>query len=78
MVRQVGDATVWEAPGDPEHAVWGASGLTWTLVSEADPTTVDAVILALPHAKQRVATDDLGDRVWRGMARVGSWLNPFG
>lgn len=77
VVRQVGDASVWEAPGDPEHAVWVANGLTWTLVTEADPTTVDAVILALPHTQQHVATDDVVDRVWRGMARVGSWMNPF-
>ena len=68
---------MWEAPGEPERAVWAAEGRTWTLVSDADPVVVDEVIAMLPHAPRQVSADGLAPRVWRGMSRVGAWMNPF-
>jgi sigma-E factor negative regulatory protein RseB len=77
VVRRVGGGTVWESSGEPERAIWAADGLTWTLVADVAPSLVDEVILALPHASHHVSEDGLAPRVWRGMARVGAWLNPF-
>lgn len=77
VVRSVGGARVWEARGEPERLVWSADGRTWTLVSDAAPSVLEQVLLALPHTDRRVAQDGVAPRVWRGMSRVGSWLNPF-
>lgn len=77
VVRRVGEGMVWEAAGEPERVVWAADGLTWTLVADVAPTLVDEVLLSLPHTGHRVSEDGLVPRVWRGMARVGAWLNPF-
>jgi sigma-E factor negative regulatory protein RseB len=77
VVRQVGGGTVWQSDGEPERVVWAAGGRTWTLVSDLEPALVDQVLLALPHQGGQLAQDGLGPRVWRGMSRVGSWLNPF-
>lgn len=77
VLRTVGGGRVWQAPGEPERVVWASGGLTWTLVSDAAPALVDEVLLALPHAGRPVTQDGLVPRVWRGVSRVGSWLNPF-
>jgi sigma-E factor negative regulatory protein RseB len=76
-VRRVGRGTVWQAPGDPERVVWAAEGRTWTLVSDAEPAVVDEVLETLPHEPAQVSADGVAPRVWRGMARVGAWMNPF-
>ena len=77
VVRSVGGGQVWQAPGEPERVVWAADGRTWTLVSDAAPSLVDQVLLVLPHTSRSVREDGVAPRVWRGMSRVGSWLNPF-
>jgi len=77
ILRSVGGSSVWESPGEPGRVVWSEHGRTWTLVSEASPDVVDQILAVLPHGSSRVAQDGLGPRVWRGMARVGAWLNPF-
>lgn len=77
VVRTVGGGQVWQAPGEPERVVWAADGRTWTLVSDAAPSLVEQVLLVLPHTPRRVGEDGVAPRVWRGMSRVGSWLNPF-
>ena len=77
VVRRVGGGTVWQSPGEPERVVWSAQGMTWTLVSDVAPAVMDDVLTALPHTPDQVAQDGLAPRVWRGMSRVGAWLNPF-
>jgi len=77
VVRRVAGGVVWEAAGEPERVVWAAEGCTWTLVADVAPSLVDEVLLALPHTSHQVTEDGLAPRVWRGMARVGAWLNPF-
>ncbi|MCU1586918.1 MAG: putative sigma regulatory protein MucB/RseB [Frankiales bacterium] len=71
-----GGGTVWVSGGSPERLVWSAGGRTWTLISDASESTVTAALQALPHTP-----DSSGDsptaRIWRGMAVVGGWLNPF-
>jgi sigma-E factor negative regulatory protein RseB len=77
VVRRVGGGKVWQSPGEPERVVWSADGLTWTLVADVAPALVDEVLEALPHTQGHVAQDGVAPRVWRGMSRVGAWLNPF-
>jgi sigma-E factor negative regulatory protein RseB len=77
VVRTVGGGQVWMSPGEPERVVWAADGRTWTLVSDAAPAVVDQVLVVLPHTGRGVSEDGVAPRVWRGMSRVGSWLNPF-
>ncbi|MDP9181479.1 MAG: hypothetical protein M3P04_01720 [Actinomycetota bacterium] len=77
VVRRLGGGTVWESAGEPERVVWAANGFTWTLLADVAPHLVDEVILVLPHTARAVSEDGVAPRVWRGMARVGAWMNPF-
>lgn len=74
--RPVGDATVWVQPGAPERIVWSAKGHTWTLVSDAPESVVEQVLQALPLTPSAYP-DGVAARMWRGMAVVGGWLQPF-
>ncbi len=67
---------VWVSPGTTERVVWSGGGRTWTLVSDAPDATVQSAVLALPHAPAE-QDDGMFARTWRGMSRVGAWLNPF-
>lgn len=76
--RTVAGARVWQADGEPERLVWVADGRTWTLVSDAEPEVVDEVVAELPRAtRSRPLEEGVAPRLWRGMDRVGAWLNPF-
>jgi sigma-E factor negative regulatory protein RseB len=74
--EHVAGRRVWVRGTAPERVVWSAAGRTWTLLSDAPPETVRAVVAAMPHDEEQ--RDGVLDRVGRGAARVGSWLNPFG
>jgi negative regulator of sigma E activity len=76
-VQSMGGATVRVWQSDLERVVWSGDGRTWTLVSDAPESVVGAAVGALPHAPARDEADGLAPRIWRGMSRVGSWLNPF-
>lgn len=69
--------TVWVDAGSPERVVWSSAGRTWTLVSDAPTSTVVDTVSALPHEAAAVTADGTASRLWRGMSRVGGWLNPF-
>jgi hypothetical protein len=71
-----GGGTVWVTGGSPERMVWSGGGRTWTLLSDAPDSAVQAAVLALPHVPTRVG-DSAPRKVWRGMSVVGGWLNPF-
>lgn len=75
--RRVGTGTAWVSAGTPERVVWSGGGYTWTLVSDAPTGVVDDAVLALPHLAPSPPHDGVAGRVWRGMSRVGGWLNPF-
>ena len=75
--RPMGGGTVWVSPGATERVVWSGDGRTWTLLSDAPGSTVEDTVLVLPHTAAAVTDDGVLDRAWRGMSRVGSWLNPF-
>ena len=74
--KQVMDrASVWVKPSSPERLVWAGAGRVYTVLSDATPATMRAAVAALPH--DRVRHPGLLARIGRGLARVGSWLNPF-
>jgi len=75
--RSLDGGTVWVEQGAPERVVWSGGEFTWTLVSDAASETVTEAVTALPHQLSVVDDDGVPERVWRGMARVGGWLNPF-
>ena len=68
-------ADSWVRSTSPERVVWTGDGAVWTLLSDASPAVVRSVVGALP----RDATPEVGPlaRLDRGVARIGSWLNPF-
>jgi sigma-E factor negative regulatory protein RseB len=76
-VREVGGGLVHVTSTAPEQLVWAGGGRTWTLVSDAPDATIEQAVLVLPHADPPQDDEGMGDRVWRGMSRVGAWLNPF-
>lgn len=73
--RSVGDARVLVADDTPERMVWSGGGQVFTLVSGAAHEDLLAVVGALPH--DRSAATGVRGRLGRGLARVGSWVNPF-
>lgn len=75
--RTVDGAAVHHPDGDPGRMVWSADRLVITLVSDASADARDAAVTALPHVADEVVEDGLAPRVWRGLDRLGSWLNPF-
>ena len=77
IAHRVGGGTVWVTGVTPERVVWSGDGHTWTLVSDAPVDTVSQALLVLPHASAAPPSDGVAHRVWRGMSRVGGWLNPF-
>lgn len=76
-VREIAGSLVHETSSSPEQLVWAGAGRTWTLVSDAPDSTIEQAVLVLPHADPPVVQEGMGEKVWRGMSRVGSWLNPF-
>ncbi|MCW2600493.1 MAG: putative sigma regulatory protein MucB/RseB [Frankiales bacterium] len=77
VARSMGGGTVRISSGSTERVVWSGDGRTWTLVSDAPESMVQDAVLVLPHAPAAVTDDGVLSRAWRGMSRVGSWLNPF-
>jgi sigma-E factor negative regulatory protein RseB len=73
--RKLGHSAVWVRASTPERVVWGGGGRVFTLLSDAPPATVRAAVTLLPHEK--APRTGFFARIGRGLARVGSWLNPF-
>ena len=61
--------------GLPRQVVWSADGVVYAVVADAPEPLVDEVVAGLPH--QAAEPDGVTSRIGRGLARVGSWLNPF-
>ena len=73
--QQVKGAPIWVRPSTPERVVWGGGGRVFTLLSDAPSETVRAAVQVLPH--ERAVKHGFFARLKRGLARLGSWLNPF-
>ncbi|MGH8969619.1 MAG: sigma-E factor regulatory protein RseB domain-containing protein, partial [Actinomycetes bacterium] len=71
---EVAGVPVHVLDGVPQQLVWSARGRIFTVVADAPPRTVEAVVSALPHG----SADGGGlQRLGRGMDRMASWFNPF-
>ena len=64
---------VQQLTGSPERIAWANHGIVFTVVSDTDEATLDAVVRALPRP---AATVSYGRRMRAGLDRVGSWLDP--
>ncbi|MDQ6650885.1 MAG: hypothetical protein M3Z02_12330 [Actinomycetota bacterium] len=71
----IGGHEVYLRSALPDRVVWAGAGRVFTVVADAAPETVEAVVGALPH---QASTGGLAARLHRGVQRVFSWLNPFG
>jgi sigma-E factor negative regulatory protein RseB len=69
---KAGGHVVFALP-DQRSLTWGGHGMVFTVVADAPPQTVDAVVGALPHD----GPTGFWKRMSRGMIRVASWVNPF-
>jgi sigma-E factor negative regulatory protein RseB len=56
------------------RVTWNGKGHVYTVVADAPPSAVAAVVAALPHGERHRG---LWSRFRHGLARVGSWFNPF-
>jgi sigma-E factor negative regulatory protein RseB len=73
--QKLGRSAVWVRPSSPERVVWGGGGRVFTLLSDAPPEATRAAVTVLPHDK--TPRTGVLARIGRGLARLGSWLNPF-
>ena len=72
--QTVDGSTVWVSHDGPERIVWNGAGQVFTLVSDAGHDDLLAVVRVLPHDPD--PDPGLGARLARGLARIGSWLDP--
>ena len=59
--------------GYPTRTVWSAGDHVYTVVTQCDERTVEALVRSLPAGH---GPDGLSPRVSRGLRRVASWINP--
>lgn len=71
---KVGGTRVHASTSFPRRVVWSGGGTVFTLVAECQQATLSRVIDALPHGGEKRG---VRLRLRDGVARVGSWLNPF-
>lgn len=67
---------VWVRRTAPERVVWQGGGHVWTLVSDGSESSVQAVLLALPH--DAPVNRGLRARLSRGVTRLVGMMNPLG
>lgn len=65
---------VWVQDAFPRRVVWAGGGSVFTVVADCPQATVDDVVATLPHG---TPGPSIATRLGNGLARVGSWLNPF-
>lgn len=65
---------VYSSEPDRRSLAWSADGVVYTVISDAPASAVTRIVEQLPHDR------DVGlwQRVERGLARIGSWFDPFG
>ena len=59
----------------PQRVVWSGDGYVFTVVAECPAQTLADLVGSLPHGNPGPS---VASRLGNGVARVGSWLNPFG
>lgn len=78
VARPVGDTVVYSMPGGVSRLTWQSSDRVFTVVADAPPQTVEAVVAGLPQGEAHGSGTGFLDRMSRGASLVGTWLNPFG
>ena len=63
----------FSAEPDQRLLTWAGRGMVYTVMADAPPQTVDAVVGALPHD----GPAGFWKRMSRGLDRLASWVNPF-
>jgi sigma-E factor negative regulatory protein RseB len=64
---------IYAAEPDQRSLTWSSRGMVYTVMADAPPQTVAAVVGSLPHD----APPGFWKRMSRGFARLASWVNPF-
>ena len=72
--EDVGGAALWVQDAFPRRVVWAGGGAVFTVVADCPKGTLDDLVGTLPHG---TPGPGLATRLGNGLARVGSWLNPF-
>jgi sigma-E factor negative regulatory protein RseB len=60
--------------GLTRHVTWSGHGRVYTVVADAPPGALTALVTRLPHGEKHRG---VWGRVEHGLARLGSWLDPF-
>ena len=71
---ELGGADTWVQDAFPRRVVWAGGGVVFTVVADCPKAVLDDLVAGLPHGNPGPA---LTSRLGNGLARVGSWLNPF-
>jgi sigma-E factor negative regulatory protein RseB len=71
---EVGGSAAWVQDAFPRRVVWSGGGTVFTVVADCPQGALDDLVGVLPHGTPGPA---MTTRVGHGLARVGSWLNPF-
>jgi sigma-E factor negative regulatory protein RseB len=71
---RVGGHVVFLQSGFPRRVVWAGGGMVFTLVADCQQAVLEGMVAALPHEQRHRG---FWERLWHGLCRVGSWLNPF-
>jgi sigma-E factor negative regulatory protein RseB len=71
---RAGGMPVWQQGVFPQRVVWSAGGLVYTVLADAPASEVTDAVSALPHHSR---SPGVWQRVWHGLRRIGSWLDPF-
>jgi len=69
----VNGQVIFVAEPDGRSLSWSGRGMVYTLMADAPPQTVNAVVGALPHD----GPTGFWKRITRGLVRLASWVNPF-
>lgn len=75
QLQRIGPTEVYVRDSLPQRVAWSGDGTVYTLVADAPAQTVAAVVAALPSGEP---PRGVRSRIAHGLARVASWLNPFG
>jgi sigma-E factor negative regulatory protein RseB len=60
--------------GLARHVTWSGHGRVYTVVADAPPRALTALVMRLPHGEKHRGW---WGRIQHGLARLGSWLDPF-
>ncbi|HWL37044.1 MAG TPA: sigma-E factor regulatory protein RseB domain-containing protein [Frankiaceae bacterium] len=71
---EVAGERVWVQDAFPRRVVWAGRGSVFTVVADCPQATIEDLVRTLPHG---TPGPGMTTRLGNGLARVGSWLNPF-